>query len=65
LRVRAGSYWEPGRFDGVPGRVHGPFSAEVRVGEVYIWGYRRGCLGVTGDFATRYRNVGLSIGLWH
>jgi hypothetical protein len=65
LRVRAGSYWEPGRFDGVSGRVHGTFSAEVRVGEVFIWGYRRGRLGVTGDFAARYRNVGLSIGLWH
>lgn len=65
LRVRAGSYWEPGRFDDVSGRLHGTFSTEVRVGEVYIWGYRRGRLGVTGDIAARYRNIGLSIGLWH
>jgi hypothetical protein len=57
--------WEPGRFDNVSGRVHGTFGAEVRVGEVFVWGYRRGRIGITGDVAARYCNVGLSIGLWH
>jgi hypothetical protein len=65
LRLRAGSYWEPERFDDVGGRLHGTFGAELRVFEFYLWGYRRGKLGLTADLATRYRNVGLSIGLWH
>jgi len=65
LRLRGGSYWEPERFDGVGGRLHGTFGAEVRVFEFYLWGYRRGKLGLTADLASRYRNVGLSIGLWH
>lgn len=65
LRLRAGSYWEPERFDNVGGRLHGTFGTEVRVFEFYLWGYRRGKIGLTADLATRYRNIGLSIGLWH
>jgi len=65
LRVRGGSYWEPGRFDGVSGRLHGTFGIEVRVLEVNVWGRRRGRITLTGDVAERYRNVGVSIGFWH
>lgn len=64
LRLRAGTYWEPSRFDGVGGRLHGTFGVEVRVLEFRAWGLRRGRLGLLGDLAARYRNVGVSIGLW-
>jgi hypothetical protein len=65
LRVRAGTYWEPGRFEGVRGRIHGTFGADVRALEFRLWGLRRGRVGTTIDLARRYRNVGLSIGFWH
>jgi hypothetical protein len=66
LRVRAGSYWEPGRFVGVSGRLHGTFGVEVRVFQFWFWGtLRRGRISLTTDLAERYRNGGLSIGFWH
>jgi hypothetical protein len=66
LRVRGGSYWEPGRFVGVGGRLHGTFGIEVRVFQFWFWGtQRRGRISLTTDFAERYRNGGLSIGFWH
>jgi len=65
LRVRAGAYWEPGRFDDVAGRRHTTFGADLRVLQFHLWGPRRGRISITSDVATRYRNVGLSIGLWH
>lgn len=65
LRVRAGSYWEPARFEDTTGRLHGTFGIDVRVLAFHLWGPRRGRLSLTGDMASRYRNVGVSIGLWH
>ena len=65
LRLRAGSYWEPGRFEDVGGRLHATFGIEVRVFEVYLWGRRRGRITLTGDVAERYQNEGISIGFWH
>jgi len=65
LRVRGGSYWEPGRFEGVGGRLHGTFGIEVRVLEFHAWGRRRGRITLTGDVADRYQNLGISIGFWH
>ena len=65
LRVRAGSYWEPGVFDGVGGRVHATFGIDVRVFEEDVWGLRRGRIALTGDIAGQYRNVGSRIGFWH
>ena len=65
LRLRGGSYWEPGRFERVGGRLHGTFGIEVRVFEANVWGRRRGRITLTGDVAERYRNVGVSIGFWH
>jgi hypothetical protein len=66
LRVRAGSYWEPGRFVGVPGRLHLTFGIELRVFQFWFWGtQRRGRITLTSDVAERYRNGGLSIGFWH
>jgi hypothetical protein len=38
----------------------------VRVFEVPVWGKRRrGRVSFTGDVASRYRNLAVSIGLWH
>ena len=65
LRVRGGSYWEPARFEGVSGRLHGTFGIEVRALEFQLWGLRRGRITLTGDIAAGYRNLGLSIGFWH
>jgi hypothetical protein len=64
LRVRAGAYWEPGRFDDIDGRAHTTFGADLRVLQFHLWGLRRGRISFTGDVATRYRNVGLSLGFW-
>jgi hypothetical protein len=66
LRLRTGTYWEPGRFVGVPGRLHVTFGVELRIFHFWLWGKaRRGRISLTGDLAERYRNGGLSIGLWH
>jgi hypothetical protein len=65
FRLRGGSYWEPSRFDGVDGRVHGTFGLELRVFELDIWGLRRGRITLTGDLARDYSNLGISVGLWH
>ena len=65
LRVRAGSYWEPARFEGVGGRVHATVGADVRVFEFRLAGLRRGRISGTADIAARYRNLALSIGFWH
>jgi hypothetical protein len=65
LRLRTGTYWEPQRFDGVKGRVHGTFGVELRALEFRAWGLRRGKLGATFDIAREYRNIGLSAGFWH
>lgn len=65
LRVRAGSYWEPGRFEGVGGRLHGTLGADVRVFEFHAWGLRRGRISGTADLASRYRNLAVSVGLWN
>lgn len=65
FRVRGGSYWEPNRFEGVPGRLHATFGIEGRVLEFHAWGRRRGRITLTGDVAAGYRNLGLSVGFWH
>ncbi len=65
LRLRAGSYWEPARYDDVGGRLHVTFGTELRVFEFFAWGRRRGRISFTGDVAARYRNVALSVGFWH
>lgn len=65
LRVRAGSYWEPARFEGIGGRVHATFGADLRVFEFDLYGRRRGRIGATGDIASRYRNIAVSVGFWH
>lgn len=66
LRVRAGSYWEPARFEGASGRLHGTAGADVRLVQFSLLdkAYRLQ-LAATADVADRYGNTGVSIGFWH
>jgi len=66
LRVRGGSYFEPSRFSGVSGRVHGTAGLEARLFSFCLWGSPyRARASVTVDVARRYDNLGLSVGFWH
>lgn len=66
LRVRGGSYWEPGRFAGRGGRIHGTFGLEVSLVQFHVWRWTyRLRLSATVDGARHYANGGLSVGFWH
>ena len=66
LRVRAGSYLEASRFQETSARLHGTAGAEVRLFAFRLFGQeRRPSLSVAGDVASRYKNVGISIGFWN
>jgi hypothetical protein len=66
LRVRAGSYWEPPRFDDVDGRLHVTGGLEVRLLSFCLFGDRhRAKASLTFDAAREYGNGGISVGLWH
>ncbi len=66
LRLRAGSYWEPGRFRGVSGRPHATGGLELRLFAFTLWKVeRRISASVAVDLARRYGNVGYSFGFWH
>lgn len=66
FRVRGGWYWEPGRFEGVPGRAHFTAGMDVRFWSFCFWEERyRTRFSITGDVADRYANAGVSVGLWH
>lgn len=66
LRVQLGSYLEPSRFAGVDSRVHLTAGVEWRFWQFTLWDKEyRPRLSLTGDFADRYGNAGVSIGFWH
>lgn len=66
LRIRAGSYWEPGRITDRSGRLHVTAGLDVRFWSFCLWSEPyRARLSLTADWAERYGNTGLSIGLWH
>jgi hypothetical protein len=60
LVIRGGSYLEPSRYRRYS-RIHGTFGLDLRV-PIYITDLRA---GVAGDVASRYQNVGFTLGLWH
>jgi hypothetical protein len=65
LRLRAGSYWEPGRYADVGGRLHGTAGADVRLFQFKLFSHAyRPQLSFTADRARGYGNVGVSFGLW-
>ncbi|MBP9085559.1 MAG: hypothetical protein KBG15_05540 [Kofleriaceae bacterium] len=65
LRMRAGTYWEPGRFVDSDGRMHATGGIEVALFDFCVWGPRRLRLTLTTDVARNYRNGGISVGFWH
>jgi hypothetical protein len=68
VQMRAGTYLEPSRFEGVGYRVHGTAAADVRL---FSWDFFGAVdeftlrVGVSADVAERYLNAGFGIGLWH
>lgn len=66
LRLRAGTYWEPSRFEGVDGRLHGTAGADIRLFGFRLFGAEyRLKVSLTADRAARYGNAGVSFGFWH
>jgi hypothetical protein len=68
MRLRAGSYLEPSRFETVSPRLHATFGTDVRLFSWNVFGLLdrfelRATAGL--DVAARYRNFGFSLGVWH
>jgi hypothetical protein len=68
MKVRAGFYLEPPR--GVLGdyRPHGTVGFDVRLFRWDLWGLFHPfdiTIGMTGDFAPRYVDLGIGVGFWH
>jgi hypothetical protein len=59
MRLRAGGYLEPSRTGAGP-RPHATFGFEVRI-PFWPWDLQ---IGATGDVASLYQNVSLSLGFW-
>jgi hypothetical protein len=69
LKLRAGTYLEPTRFEGSSARLHGTFGADVKLlvwnvfglwPDDYMWR-----LGVGADVARRYNTFGVTIAGWY
>jgi hypothetical protein len=65
LRLRAGTYWEPSRFEGHSGRMHGTFAIDVRLFDFSLFIERSLRFSSAVDLASRYSNLLFSIGFWH
>jgi hypothetical protein len=66
LRLRAGSYLEASRFTETSARWHATGGLEARLFAFHLGGHeRRVSLSLAGDFASRYKNAGLSVGFWN
>ena len=68
LRVRVGSYLESARFEGVAPRLHATMGGDMKLFAFDLFGLVRPFeLRLTAglDIATAYRNLGISVGVWH
>jgi hypothetical protein len=68
FRLRVGSYLEPSRFDDVAPRLHGTLGGDVKLFAFDMFGLVSPFelrLTTTLDIAPRYRNFGVSVGIWH
>jgi hypothetical protein len=66
LRLRLGTYWEPPRFPGVDGRLHGTAGVDIRLFGFTVFDRQyRLRISLTADRAPRYGNGGVSIGFWN
>lgn len=63
LRLRAGTYWEPGRIEGQSGRIHATAGVKVRMFAVRLplWGWKSFSLLSSFDVARDYTNISVSI----
>jgi hypothetical protein len=64
LRFRAGSYFEPSRFDGVPGRLHGTGGFQLRLFRFHFIGEHHVALNYAVDAAARYFTQFIGLGFW-
>ncbi len=64
LRLRAGTYYEPSRFDGISARGHISGGFEVRLFKFTLWGERHLSFSYAVDVAARYQVQSFSIWLW-
>jgi hypothetical protein len=65
LRLRAGTYFEPARFTGVPGRVHGTGGFQLRLFRLPFFGGHELAFSYAVDAAPRYAAHFISLGFWH
>jgi hypothetical protein len=68
LRLRVGSYLEPSRFAGVNPRLHATLGGDVKLFAFDLFGLVSPFdlrLTASLDVAERYRNFGVSVGIWH
>jgi hypothetical protein len=71
LRVRGGSYFEPGRFKdpegkNIPGRVHLTVGLDWHFWSFSVWDFNyRAQISTWADGADKFGVSGLSIGFWH
>ncbi len=69
VKVRAGSYLEPSRFDTGSARVHGTFGFDTKLFPWEVFGlFDEGTewrLSTAVDSAPRYFGWGVSVGVWH
>jgi len=68
VKMRAGTYLEPSRFEGVAYRVHATTGVDVRLFTWDLFGLLNDftvLFGASADVAERYLNVGVGLGVWH
>jgi hypothetical protein len=66
LKVRAGTYLEPPRFDDAPLRIHATVGLDLHLFDTAFGGDQSSWrLGAAVDRATQFFSWGLSAGIWH
>lgn len=68
IKLRAGTYFEPSRFDGVGYRVHGTAGIDVKLFTWDVFGLFDDFdirVNAAMDIASRYFDWGVGIGIWH
>lgn len=62
VKLRVGTYLEPGRQRGVSSRLHATVGGDVRLFRIWDWDIRA---TLTADGAHGYLNLGVGVGIWH
>jgi hypothetical protein len=64
LRIRGGSYWEPSRFTGVNGRLHGTGGIELYLFKINFIGTHHVSFSYAADYASSYLTQFFGLGFW-